>query len=205
MSLTDTHRKLGVGEFVAWGDVKTVPDGVTYMQCDNRDIGTLVTEDTYIIYYRPLIREAAPHIFDERNAPGLTVTPDQKFDATNWGWPEQPGSKVEVAPEGSKALTFDDGKAPLAYIPWAAVDEMAMVQAYGHKKYKDWNNFRKGMEVGRNLSCALRHIRDYMNGIDLDAESGRSHLGHAMCRLAFVLQNQADGVAIDDRYKGGAK
>ena len=41
-----------------------------------------------------------------------------------------------------------------------------------------------------------------MNGIDLDSESGRSHLGHAMCRIAFVLQNIKDGVAIDDRYKG---
>jgi hypothetical protein len=100
-----------------------------------------------------------------------------------------------------KALTYDENKAPLAYVPWAAIDEMALVQAYGHKKYKDYNNYRKGMEVGRNLSCALRHIRDYMDGIDVDAESGRSHLAHAMCRLAFVLQNLKDGTAIDDRYK----
>jgi len=99
------------------------------------------------------------------------------------------------------ALTYDEGKAPLAHIPWAAVDEMAMVQAYGQKKYQDWNNYRKGMEVGRNISCALRHIRDYMNGIDNDPESGRSHLGHAMCRIAFVLQNIADKTAVDNRFK----
>lgn len=100
----------------------------------------------------------------------------------------------------SKALTYDEGKAPLANIPWAAVDEMAMVQAYGHSKYGDFNNYRKGMEVTRNLSCAIRHIRDYLNGHDLDTESGRHALGHAMCRIAFVLQNIADGTAIDDRY-----
>ena len=112
--------------------------------------------------------------------------------------------KVVHAPAtiSGKALTYDEGKAPLAYVPWAAIDEMAMVQAYGHKKYKDYNNFRKGMEVGRNLSCAIRHIRDFMDGNDLDSESGRSHLGHAMCRLAFVIQNIKDGTAIDDRYKG---
>lgn len=107
------------------------------------------------------------------------------------------------APE--KAATYDDGKAPLANIPWAAVDEMALVQAYGHAKYGDFNNYRKGMEVSRNLSCALRHIRDYMSGHDKDPESGRHTLGHAMCRIAFVLQNIADGAAIDDRYKRAVK
>lgn len=100
-----------------------------------------------------------------------------------------------------KALTYDDGKEPLANLPWAAIDELSRVQAYGHGKYGEYNNYRKGMEVSRNLSCALRHIRDYMQGHDKDHESGRNPLAHAMCRLAFVLENLAEGTAIDDRYK----
>lgn len=100
-----------------------------------------------------------------------------------------------------KALTFDGGKPPLAVLPWAALDQMALVQAYGHLKYKDFYNYRKGMEVSRHLSCAIRHIRDYMNGHDVDHESGINPLAHSMVRLAFVLQNIADGTAIDDRYK----
>lgn len=100
-----------------------------------------------------------------------------------------------------KAATYDEGKEPLAWLPWAAIDELARVQAYGHAKYKDFNNYRKGMEVSRNLSCALRHIRDYMNGADKDHESGLNPLAHAMCRIAFVLQNLEDGTAIDDRYR----
>jgi hypothetical protein len=100
-----------------------------------------------------------------------------------------------------KALTHDEGKPPLAHLPWAGIDEVAHVQAYGHLKYHDYNNYRKGMEVGRNLSCAIRHIRAYMEGQDLDIESGRNHLGHAACRLLFVLQNIHDGTVIDDRYK----
>lgn len=99
-----------------------------------------------------------------------------------------------------KALTYDDGKAPLASLPWAGLDSMAKVQAYGHKKYGDFYNYRKGMEVSRNLSCAIRHIRDFMDGADLDPESGESHLGHAMTRLGYVLQNMKDGTVIDDRY-----
>ncbi len=106
-----------------------------------------------------------------------------------------------VEADRAKAATYDEGKPPLAYLPWGGIDEVAMVQAYGHKKYKDYNNYRKGMEIGRNLSCAIRHIRAFMEGEDLDKESGRSHLAHAACRLLFVLQNQKDGTAIDDRYK----
>lgn len=110
-----------------------------------------------------------------------------------------PKAKDAIQDDG-KAKTNDEGKPPMAWLPWAGIEEVAMVQAYGHSKYKDFNNYRKGMEVSRNLSCAMRHIGQYMEGIDLDEESGRSHLGHAACRILFVLQNLADGTAIDDRY-----
>jgi hypothetical protein len=108
--------------------------------------------------------------------------------------------KAEPSKAGpSKALTHDEGKPPLAYLPWSALDEVAMVQAYGHQKYGDFHNYRKGMEVGRNLSCAIRHIRAYMEGEDNDPESGRNHLAHAATRLLFTLQNIADNKQIDDR------
>ena len=110
-----------------------------------------------------------------------------------------------LAQPPTKALTYDEGKEPLANLPWAAIDELSRVQAYGHKKYKDFNNYRKGMEVTRNLSCALRHIRDYLNGHDKDHESGLNPLAHALARVAFVLQNIEEGTAIDDRYKAPTK
>lgn len=112
-----------------------------------------------------------------------------------------PSPRTSEATLRPKAKTFDAGKAPLATVPRAAIDEIAHVQAYGHEKYGDFHNYRKGMEVTRNLSCALRHIRDYLNGNDADEESGRHPLGHAITRLAFVLQNIHDGTAIDDRFR----
>lgn len=114
---------------------------------------------------------------------------------------EQMAANHAAQKVSNKALTFDQEKPPLAYLPWAGIDEIAHVQAYGAKKYGDWYNYRKGMEVGRNLSCAIRHIRAYMEGENLDIESGQSHLAHACCRLLFTLQNLHDGTAIDDRYK----
>lgn len=100
-----------------------------------------------------------------------------------------------------KAQTYDDGKPPLANLPPAGIAAVARVQAYGHRKYKDFNNYRRGMEVSRQLSCAMRHIMAYMDGESLDPESGETHLAHAACRLLFVIQNERDGVLIDDRYK----
>lgn len=102
---------------------------------------------------------------------------------------------------GETAKTDDSNKPPLAHLPWGALDEVAMVQAYGHKKYGDFYNYKKGMEVSRNISCAIRHLRAYMGREDLDAESGLPHLAHAACRILFALQNIKDGKAIDDRFK----
>jgi hypothetical protein len=99
------------------------------------------------------------------------------------------------------ALTYDEGKPPLAWLPWDALTEVSRVQAYGHRKYKNFNNFRAGLPVSRNLSCAVRHIAAYMEGETLDPESGCNHLAHGAVRLLFVLQNIADGTAIDDRHK----
>lgn len=104
-----------------------------------------------------------------------------------------------------RAKTNDGGKPPLAHLPWKAIREVSQVQLFGHKKYEDFHNYKKGMEVSRHLSCATRHIADFMDGNDLDTESGRNHLAHAACRLLFVLENLADGTAIDDRYKNKTK
>lgn len=104
-----------------------------------------------------------------------------------------------------KALTYDDGKPHLAGLPWKALREVALVQGYGNSKYGSFFNYKKGMEISRNASCAIRHIADYLDGHDLDAESGRSHLAHAAARLLFMLENLAEGTAIDDRFKPDAR
>lgn len=101
----------------------------------------------------------------------------------------------------AKAATHDQGKPPLARLPWKALDEMANVQAYGYGKYGEWDNWKKGLEVTRNASCALRHIRDYLNGCNEDHESKCHPLAHAMIRLAYIIQNEKDGTARDDRSK----
>jgi hypothetical protein len=112
---------------------------------------------------------------------------------------QQDGDKNGLIRE-VKALTYDDGKPPLASLPPAGIRAAALVQAYGKAKYGDDENYRKGMEAKRQMSCALRHIYAWLDGEDLDPESKQSHLAHGACRLLFALQNIHDGTLIDDRY-----
>lgn len=149
------------------------------------------------------LTEHSIYYYDQdRNKPlptaNTSLSPADIRRFENSPWPDQ---IAKAQDELGKAKTYDEGKLPLAWLPWAAIDELSKVQQYGHGKYKDYNNYRRGMEVTRNVSCALRHIRDYLSGCDTDHESGCHPLSHAMCRLAFILQNIKEGVAIDDRYK----
>lgn len=100
-----------------------------------------------------------------------------------------------------RAKTYDENKPPLALLPPEGMRAVARVQEYGHKKYGDFNNYRKGMEISRQASCIMRHVLAFMDGEDVDPESGESHIAHAATRAMFLLQNIKDGVAIDDRYK----
>ena len=50
------------------------------------------------------------------------------------------------------------------------------------------------------VAAALRHLFSYMRGEDVDAESGLSHVAHAMCCCMFLLglEKRTD---LDDRWK----
>lgn len=100
----------------------------------------------------------------------------------------------------AKASTHDEGKPPLADLPWKALRQVAQVMAYGGRKY-DKDNWRKGLEVRRNCSCAIRHIADYLDGQNNDPESFANPLAHAVCRLLFILETTESGTSIDDRYR----
>lgn len=120
-------------------------------------------------------------------------------------WKEVKAKDWHYVPDGNpldqKAKTDDGDKPPLANLPWKALRKVSAVQAYGHKKYGSYHNFKLGMEVSRNLSCAIRHISEYMDGNDNDKESLQPHLAHAACRILFALENIEDGVSVDDRFK----
>lgn len=103
--------------------------------------------------------------------------------------------------EKSVGLKHDSEKPLLAYIPKAALDAEGKAFGYGARKYEAWN-YRNGIAVSRTVSAALRHISQFLDGEDLDQESGAHHLGSARANLAMALDTLAHHPQLDDRFKG---
>lgn len=66
---------------------------------------------------------------------------------------------------------------------WA--EDAVRVLEFGAKKYAEWN-WAKGMSWQTIIGCALRHAKAVLEGEQLDAESGQTHLGHFLCNLVFL-------------------
>lgn len=95
---------------------------------------------------------------------------------------------------------FDNGKPDLSLIPLSALTEEAKGFMLGADKYGRYN-YTEGLEASRLIAAALRHVHAWNQGEDLDPESGASHLGHARCCLAMILECSRVGTLKDDRYK----
>ena len=96
-------------------------------------------------------------------------------------------------------VKFDAGKPPLGLIPRQALEAEAQVMAFGANKYGR-DNWRGGMDWTRLSDAALRHITAFVDGEDVDPETGLPHLAHARCCLAFLLAYSELELGRDDRH-----
>lgn len=97
---------------------------------------------------------------------------------------------------------YDDKKPKMSLLAPKGLELEAMVMTFGAKKYGD-HNWRNGIAISRYISATLRHINKFNEGIDLDEESGISHLAHARANLGMALQTLEEHPNLDDRYKKG--
>jgi hypothetical protein len=98
------------------------------------------------------------------------------------------------------AIKHDDGKVPMNLLSREALEQTAMVMAFGKEKYAA-HNWRKGFAWSRPLSAAMRHLMAFNDGEDKDLESGLSHLAHAACCIMFLLEFEKTHKDLDDRFK----
>lgn len=88
----------------------------------------------------------------------------------------------------------DNQKPRIDLIPPEAVFALADILTMGAEKYGDrnWESGTLENEGGRIYAAAQRHLwqwwHAHQNGQDVrDEESGRSHLHHALCNIAFLI------------------
>ena len=87
--------------------------------------------------------------------------------------------------EGRK---FDAEKARWDLLPIESIEEMVQILTMGAKKYGEQN--WKKVEAFRYDAALLRHYAAWKKGEKIDQESGRSHLAHILCNVAFLLYKE---------------
>lgn len=108
--------------------------------------------------------------------------------------------KLLTSDDPKNVLKYDKGKVRMDLIPEELLIEVAKVLEFGANKYSP-NGWRQGMDWSRVYAALMRHITAWNAGEDLDPETGLSHMAHAGCCVAFLLNYQSLGVGTDDRYK----
>ena len=99
------------------------------------------------------------------------------------------------------AKHFDEGKPALQWIPYEPLTDIAKVFEYGAIKYGQ-HNFKGGMKWSKMVGSILRHTYKFMNGENLDDESGLPHLAHAGACVMMLLYFYKHHPDLDDRATG---
>jgi hypothetical protein len=95
---------------------------------------------------------------------------------------------------------YDEGKTRLELLPPEVMLATARVMMLGAEKYGS-ENYLKGTSYRRVIGALERHVLDFKRGIDLDMESGESHLAHAICCCMMLMEIMRVGTGTDDRIK----
>lgn len=109
--------------------------------------------------------------------------------------------KAEVTSTGS--LRYNNGKPQMHHIPPKFLIELADLMTRSADKYGRWN-FANGQPYTMPYDSMMRHITSFMNGEDLDNESGKSHLLHIAANAMIMWTTQEyrvkENPELDDRF-----
>lgn len=85
-------------------------------------------------------------------------------------------------------------------IDFPSLEPMVRVLQFGAKKYGKYN-WKKGLKTTEICDSMLRHIFAYLNGEDIDEESGLPIEGHILCNAMFLAYMMKHKSELDNRYK----
>jgi hypothetical protein len=90
-------------------------------------------------------------------------------------------------------------RVPFDALPWAVLAELALAHGEGAALYGRHNWRRTRVVASTYYAASLRHLWKWIEGEDIDPDSGVSHLVKAMASLAVLRDAQIMGTMDDDR------
>lgn len=85
----------------------------------------------------------------------------------------------------NQKIKADADKLMLELIPPSAIFALGRVLTYGAKKYGS-NNWQQ-VEQERYVGALLRHLYAFVDGEEIDQESGLPHLEHVLTNAVFLV------------------
>lgn len=102
-------------------------------------------------------------------------------------------------------VKHDQGKTRYELLPPEFLEAVASILTFGAQKYAD-RNWERGIKYSRVFGALMRHLWAWWRGNNLDDETGKSHLWHAGCCLAFLITYETRNMSgFDDRPAHGDK
>lgn len=98
----------------------------------------------------------------------------------------------------NEGVKHDQEKNRLELIPPELLFAVGDILTFGARKYAD-RNWEKGMKWGRVFGALMRHLWSWWKKDGIDAETGKSHLWHAACCIAFLITYEQRKIGEDDR------
>lgn len=105
-----------------------------------------------------------------------------------------------VVPKDTNPKTiYGQAKSPLGLVPGTAMVMMSEALRDGSDKYGPANWRVDPVSSSTYRDACLRHLFAWIDGEDVDPQSGVPHLAHAMTNIAIILDAAACGTLLDDR------
>lgn len=94
-------------------------------------------------------------------------------------------------------------KPPVGLIPPAALIHISKAMQHGAEKYEPYNWRDKAVRSTIYIDAAMRHLLRYLDGEDIDPDSGTPHVAHVAACMAILMDATEYGNLKDDRPQPG--
>jgi hypothetical protein len=90
-------------------------------------------------------------------------------------------------------------KVPASTVPRPVIHEVGLAMLEGARKYARHNYRVTGVRASVYYDAAHRHLDDWWEGVDIDPDSGLSHVTKAIASLVVLRDAMMNDKFIDDR------